>query len=81
MERDELRELWKHNKDRPAFVREYREEIHEHTDLSEPIPEGSLFEVRKWLDSYKGVVTRQIDDDSPGTDPQNAETTTTTDTE
>jgi hypothetical protein len=81
MDREELRALWDRNKDRPAFVREHREEIHDHTDTSEPIPDGSLAEVRHWLDSYKGTVTRQLNDDSPGTDPQDAETTTDGDDE
>jgi hypothetical protein len=76
MDREELRALWDRNKDRPAFVREHREAIHGHTETSDPIPDGSLAEVRRWLESYKGTVTRQLNDESPGTDPQDAETTT-----
>jgi hypothetical protein len=61
MDRAELQELWDRNKDRPAFVREYAAEIEAHTDTDEPIPtDGSLYEVRQWLDSYKAVVTRQF---------------------
>jgi len=58
----ELAGLWQRNKDRPAFVREHREAIHQHTDTDEEIPNGSLAEVRGWLDDYKGVVTRQLPD-------------------
>lgn len=61
MDREELHDLWAANKDRPAFVRERREEIHEHTDTSDPIPDSdSLAAVRDWLASYKGTVTRQL---------------------
>jgi len=60
MDREELLELWHRNSDRPAFVRNYRDEIHEHTDLSDPIPDGSLAEVRHWMGRYKGTVTRQL---------------------
>lgn len=88
MQRSELYELWELNKDRPAFVREYRDEIHGHTDTSEPIPTGSLHDVRQWLEKYKGTVTRQLDDDSDDTDPHNersdaesGETDTTADAE
>jgi hypothetical protein len=79
MDRAELYELWQRNKDRPAFVRNYREEIHEHTDTEDPIPDGSLFQVRQWLDSYKGVVTRQLNDDTDGTDPKDQEPDTDAD--
>jgi hypothetical protein len=62
MDRDELYEQWQANKDRPAYVREHREELTEHlTELKDPIPEeGSLHEIREWLDDYKGTVTRQL---------------------
>lgn len=73
MDRAELYELWQadsgqgeQNKDRPGWVRDNREAIHEHTDLSEPIPDGSKGEVRKWLKSYKGTVTRQLNPDTDG---------------
>ena len=82
MDRSELFDLWQRNSDRPAFVREYRDEIDAHTETKEPIPvNGSLAEIRRWLDSYKGVVTRQLNDDSDGTDPQDAEDTTSDDAE
>jgi hypothetical protein len=83
MDRSDLYELWQRNKDRPAFVRSHREAIHDHTDTEAPIPDGSLYQVRQWLDSYKGTVTRQLNDDTDGTDPQDdaadGETTTTDD--
>jgi hypothetical protein len=82
MERAELFDLWERNKDRPAFVREYADEIEQHTDTADPVPEGTLFDVRQWLESYKGTVTRQLNDDEDGTDPtDDAENTTTADTE
>lgn len=89
MDRSELFDVWQRNKDRPAFVREYADEIEAHTDTSDPVPDGTLFDVRQWLDSYKGTVTRQLDDSADGTDPhndtsdtdENGETTTTADTE
>jgi len=82
MDRHELFEEWQANNDRPAWVRNRREEIHEHTDTSDEIPNGSLFEVRQWLQSYKGTVTRQLNDDEGGTDPtDSAENTTTADAE
>lgn len=64
MEQAELRELWAKHNHRPAFVLEHRDEIHEHTDTSEPIPESGMHAVRSWLKSYKGVVTRQLKPDS-----------------
>lgn len=69
--REELSELWERNgnKDRPAFVREHRDALHAHTDTTDPIPEGSLSEVRLWLNRYKSTVTRQLNDDTAGTDP------------
>ena len=79
MDRAELYELWQRNKDRPAFVREYREAIHEHTDTDDPIPDGSLYDVRQWLDAYKGVVTRQLNDADDGTDPQDQDQDTDAD--
>lgn len=60
MDRQELYEEWQNNKHRPIYVREHRDVIHEHTDIDEPIPDGSAAEVRDWLDSYKGTVTRQL---------------------
>jgi len=81
MERHELYGLWQSrgHKDRPAWVLEHADEIEEHTDTSEPIPRDSIYAVRDWLDRFKGTVTRQLspDDAEGGTDPQNAETTTT----
>lgn len=68
MDREELLSEWEQNNHRPAYVREHREAIHAHTDLNEPIPDGSLAQVRRWLDSYKGTVTRQLraEDDESG---------------
>jgi len=69
MDRSELYKEWTENNDRPAWVRARREDIHEHTSTSDPIPNGSLFEVEQWLNSYKGTVTRQLNDSEDGTDP------------
>lgn len=57
-----LRQLWHENNDRPAFVREHRDAIHEYTATSEEIPDKSLFEVRQWLTKYKATVSRQLND-------------------
>jgi hypothetical protein len=66
--------LWQRNKDRPAFVREYRDELHEHISTEEEIPDSdSLKAVREWLGRYKGTVTRQLNDDVDGTDPHDSE--------
>lgn len=75
MDAEELAQLWQRNKDRPAWVREHREFIHEHTDVDEPIPSGALSKVRRWLNDYKGVVTRQLPDpdaETPTTDGESA---------
>lgn len=69
MDRSELYDLWQANKDRPAWVMEHRDELHEHTNTSDPIPASSIFDVRQWLSSYKPTVTRQLNDDADGTDP------------
>ena len=88
LDRADLNELWHadagrglENKDRPAFVRQHRQAIMEHTNTDAPIPAGSLAEVRRWLDRYKGTVTRQLNDDADGTDPHDAESDTDADTE
>jgi hypothetical protein len=73
MDAEELSQLWHRNKDRPAWVREHREAIQEHTDIDEPIPNGALSKVRRWLNDYKGVVTRQLPDaETPTTDEESA---------
>jgi hypothetical protein len=69
MDRAEIHDLWtapaprdQQNKDRPAFVREHREAIAEHTDTGDPLPppDASLARFSQWLDRYKGTVTRQL---------------------
>ena len=61
MDRAQLYEQWQANKDRPAYVREHRETLEAHIDTTDPIPEdGSLHEIREWLNDYKGTVTRQL---------------------
>jgi len=72
VDRAELYDLWSRNSDRPAFVREYREAIHEHTDTADPIPDGSLAAVRRWMNRYKSVVTKQLRDGET-TNPDAAE--------
>lgn len=76
LSRAELFELWERNKDRPQFVREYRDAIAEHTSDGVTLPpaDGSTFKYREFLNDYKGTVTRQLNDDEPGTDPHDGET-------
>jgi len=77
MDRDEMYELWQRHNDRPAFVREYREELMAHLSVDDPIPESdSLAQIRDWMNRYAGTVSRQLNDDSDGSDPHDAETTT-----
>jgi len=78
MDRSELYAAWERDgKDRPQFVREYRDDFAEY--LSDgvvdalPGPDGTVFEFRLFLNDYTGTVTRQLNDDSGGTDPQDAE--------
>jgi len=76
----DLLDRWQANNHRPTWVRENRDELNDATELSEPVPDGSVFEIRRWLERYKGTVTRQLNDDEPGTDPHDdatGETTTT----
>jgi len=64
---------WDRCKDRPQAVRAHREEILEATTdaVAEamPDPNASTYEYRQFLNSHAGVVTRQINDDEPGSDP------------
>jgi len=68
MDADELLDLWnqeagrdRQNKDRPAFVRQHRDALMEHTNTDDPIPEdGTAAELREWLGAYKSTVTRQL---------------------
>lgn len=53
---------WHANNDRPAFVRENREAIHEAVDVSEDIPDAPLPQVRDWMARYKGTVTKQLEE-------------------
>jgi len=63
IEANELAELWRANKHRPAFVREYADEITKHTELERGVPESDdLATVAHWLDDHKAVVTRQLPD-------------------
>lgn len=66
MDQPTLREQWKANNHRPVWVREHREEIHEHTDTSDPIPDKGPFHVRQWLERYRSVVTKQLRADDEG---------------
>jgi len=76
VDRQKLYELWQQgkNKDRPQFLRQYREEFVEHLSDSVvenlPAPDASTFEYRQFLNDYKGTVTAQLN-------PENAETTNT----
>jgi len=73
MDRAQLKTIWSENNDRPAVVREYRDAIHEYTDTSDPVPDGSLHDVREWLDRYKPVVTKQLRADGENTTTEDAE--------
>lgn len=48
------------------WVREHRDEVHEYTNTSDPVPDGSTAEVRRWLNSYKGTVTKQLREAAEG---------------
>lgn len=62
MDRQRLFDLWRENNDRPQWVHNHRDEIHEYVDTSEPIPSGGVAAVSRWLDRFKGTVTKQLDD-------------------
>lgn len=66
MERAELFEAWQQRKDSAQWVRAHRDEIHEHVDVSEPIPTGGTAAVTDWLARFKGTVTEQLDDGTEG---------------
>jgi hypothetical protein len=73
MERTELLELHQRNSDRPQFYRAHRDEFADHlsdtTAEKMPNPDASTFAWRQWLESHRGVITRQLNDDADGTDP------------
>jgi hypothetical protein len=74
MDQQELFGVWQRNKHRPAFVRNYAEEIGEYINTDEPIPEGdSLAATRRWLERYRGTVTRQLKPESGETPTGDAE--------
>lgn len=61
MDATDLLELWEQNKDRPAVVREYSDDLNEHLNTAEPVPDSdSLWKVRRWLERYKSTVTKQL---------------------
>ena len=60
MDADEIGRLWAINHDRPAFVREHREEIEQHCEIDEAIPDGTLAEVARWCDRHADEVADQL---------------------
>lgn len=70
MDRAELREQWHENNDRPHWVRAHRDDLHEHTDTSEPIPSGGVAAVADWLSRYKATVTTQLKPGDPDADAE-----------
>lgn len=75
MDKADLRRAWhasahggKQNKDRPAFVREHREALAEHTAADLPPPDAELAAYREWLADHKGAVTRQLAPEDGGKD-------------
>jgi len=71
IEADELAELWRANKHRPAFVREYSDEINEYTELERGVPDtDDLATVAHWLNDHKAVVTRQLPDPDDAADTE-----------
>jgi len=66
-------ETWERIKDRPTAVREHRDTVADAVSDSVaaelPAPDDSPFAYRQFLNDYKGTVTRQVNDDEPGTDP------------
>lgn len=73
MEPAELHYQWHENNDRPAWVRANRQEIMDAVDIDDPVPDGSLHDIRRWMDSYKSTVSRQLNelvDDADGGDSE-----------
>jgi hypothetical protein len=68
-------DTWDQINGRPQAVRTHREDILEATTdaVAEamPGPDDSTHEYRQFLNSHAGVVTRQINDNEPGSDPHN----------
>lgn len=66
----ELRDLWDEvtERDRPAVLREHRDAFNEHLSTEDPVPAGSIHDVRAWMDRYKGTVTRQLSEETADTD-------------
>ena len=66
-------EIWQRIQDRPQAVRAHREAILDATSdaVAEamPGPNASTYEYRQFCNSHAGVVTRQINDTEPGSDP------------
>jgi len=64
---------WRAIQDRPQAVRAHREAILEATTdavaQAMPSPNGGTHAYRQFLNSHAGVVTRQINDTKPGSDP------------
>jgi len=60
MDADEIARLWASNKHRPAFVREHADEIEQHTDIDEAIPDTTLAEVAQWCDRHAETVDDQL---------------------
>jgi hypothetical protein len=56
------------DRDRPAVVRNHRDGLMAHLDVSEAIPTDSLASVRDWMDRYAGTVTTQLTDAAEGGD-------------
>jgi len=60
MDADEIARLWAHNKHRPAFVREHADEIEQHTEIDEAIPDSTLPEVARWCERHAETVDEQL---------------------
>jgi hypothetical protein len=41
-------------------IRNHREALLEHLDVDDPIPTGSLADIRDWMDRYASVVSKQL---------------------
>lgn len=74
MDRETLYDLHKRNGDRPQFYREHRDAFAEHlsetTAAKLPDPDASTFEWRQFINSHKGVITRQLQESNQENDDE-----------
>jgi hypothetical protein len=73
-------DTWQRINNRPQAVRTHRQELLDATSDAVadamPGPNASTHEYRQFLNSHAGVITRQLNDDEPGSDPHDNHDTT-----